>query len=240
MKNEIIVCVPGSWENRTEFIKAVVTSTSGEFMFAGLILAHPKGKDHVELDIYDADERLAKAFELGGQGKLTDATLDRLAQHRTIAFLHFPFDIVSQKARLLKFTEVLSKCGGIAVKLETSGVAHEWQEWFALLRSENPFDTYCACVVLVGHESYYYSCGMHNFGLPDAQISKSFDAAEAADSINRFNYWQIVEKPVLKSGHTVTLTADHPLFRLELVPDKRYPEDDLFHNPNGVWELQRG
>lgn len=240
MENEIIVCVPGTWENRTRFIEAVVVSTHGDFMFAGMILAHPKGNDHVELEFYDPDEQMAEAFELGGQGKLTDATLDRVAQHKSIVYLHFPFDIVSQKARLLKFTEVLSKCGGIAVKLETSGIAHEWERWFELLRSANPFDTYCASVVLVGDKGFYYSCGMHNFGMPDTQISNSFDAAEAADLINRFNYWQIVEKPVLKSGHTFSLTADTPHFRLELLKDERHPEDDLFHNPSGVWEMRRG
>jgi hypothetical protein len=155
-------------------------------------------------------------------------------------YLHFPFDIVSQKARLLKFTEVLSKCGGIAVKLETSGIAHEWERWFELLRSDNPFDPYCASVVLVGDERFYYSCGMQNFSLPNAQISNRLDAVEAADSINRFNYWQIVENPVLKSGHTFSLTSDSPRFRLELLKDKRHSEDDLFYNPGGVWELRRG
>ncbi len=240
MENEIIVCVPGTWENRTKFIEAVVTSTRGDFMFAGMILAYPKGNDHVELEFYDPDEQMAEAFEIGGQGKLTEATLDEVAQHKSIIYLHFPFDIVSQKARLLKFTEVLSKCGGIAVKLETSGTAHEWERWFELLRSANPFHTYCASVLLVGDERFYYSCGMHNFSLPDTQISNSFDAAEAADLINRFNYWHIVEKPVLKSEHTFSLTADSPHFRLELLKDERHSEDDLFHNPSGVWELRHG
>ena len=50
MENGIVVCVPGSWENRTKFIEAVVTSTRGDFMFAGKILAHAKGDDHVNLD----------------------------------------------------------------------------------------------------------------------------------------------------------------------------------------------
>lgn len=240
MENEIIVCVPGAWENRTKFIEAVITSTGGDFMFAGMILAHPKGNDHVELEFCDPDEHMAEAFEIGGQGKLTDAILAEVAQHKSVVYLHFPFDIVAQKARLLKFTEVLSKCGGIAVKLETSGIAHEWERWFELLHSANPFDSYCASVVLVGDERFYYSCGMHNFSLPDTQISNSFDAAEAADLINRFNYWQIVEKPVLKSGHTFSLAADSPHFRLELLRDERHSEDDLFHNSSGVWELRRG
>jgi len=176
MENEIIVCIPGTWENRTKFIESVIVSTKGDFMFAGMILAHPKGNDHVELEFYDADEQMAEAFAYGGQGKLSNATLDQIAQHRSVVYLHFPFDIVSQKVRIVKFTEVLSKCGGVAIKLETSGIAHDWERWFELLRSDNPFDTYCGGVVLVGDEQFYYSCGMHNFGLPDAQISNSFDA----------------------------------------------------------------
>jgi hypothetical protein len=238
MENEIIVCIPGTWEDRTKFIESVVASTSGEFMFAGMILAHPKGNDHVELEFYDAHDQIAEAFEFGGQGKLSDATLDQIAEHRSVVYLHFPFDIASQKERMVKFTEVLSRSGGIAVKIETSGIAHDWARWFELLRSDNPFDTYCASVVLVGDEHFYYSCGMHNFGLPDAQISNRFDAVEGADLINRFNYWQIVEKPVLKAGHTFSLTENSPHFRLELSKDKRHSEDDLFYNPNGLFELQ--
>ena len=239
MENEIIVCIPGTWENHTKFIESVVVSTNGDFMFAGFVLAHPKGNDHVELEFYDADEQMAEAFKFGGQGKLSDATLDQIAQHQSVVYLHFPFDIVSQKERIAKFTEVLSRCGGIAVKLETSGAAHEWERWFELLNSDNLFDTYCASVVLVGDKDFYYSCGMHNFGLPDVQISNKFDAPEAADLMNQFSYWQIVEKPVLKAGHTFSLAADSPHFRLELSKDKRHSKDDLFYNPNGLWELQR-
>ncbi len=124
MENEIIVCIPGSWENRTKLVEAVIVSTGGDFMFAGMILAHPKGKDHVELEFYDADEQMTEAFSYAGQGKLTDVTLDKIAQHQSVVYLHFSFDIVSQKERIVKFTEVLSRCGGIAVKLETSGIAH--------------------------------------------------------------------------------------------------------------------
>lgn len=208
-------------------------------MFAGMILAHLKGNDHVRLDFCEFDERMLQAFEIGGQGKLTSLVLDEVALHRSVVYLHFSLDILSQKVRILKFTEMLSKCGGIAVKLETTGIAHEWKRWFDLLESINPFDTYCASVVLVGDEKFYYSCGMHNFRLPDVQVSKSLDGEQAADLMNHFNYWQIVEEPVLKPGHTFSLTADSEHFRLSLLKDERHSENDLFHNENGVWELQR-
>ena len=239
MNDEMIVCIPGTWESRKDFLEAIVTKTQGEFMFAGMILAHPKGKDHVQLDFCDPDSQMAEAFSYAGQGKLSDETLDKIAQHRSVIYLHFPLDIASQRLRLVKFTEVIQQCGGIAVKLETSGIAHEWERWFSLLRSDNPFDTYCACTVLIGDEGHYYSCGMHNFGLPDAQISTSFDIEEAADLLNQFNYYRIVEKPELESGHTFSLTPDSPRYRIELLMDDRYPEDHLFHNTHGLWNLTR-
>jgi uncharacterized protein DUF4261 len=239
MENGIVICVPGTWESRTEFVEAVVTSTGGDFVFAGGVLFHAKANDHVNLEFCGPDDRMLKAFELGGQGKLTNSILDEVAKHKSCLYLHFPCHLVSQKPRLLKFSEVVSRCGGIAVKLETSGIAHQWQRWSELLRSTNPFDTYCACVVLVGDERFYYSCGMHNFRLPDAQISNSLNAEEAADLLNRFNYWQIIEGPNLKSGNKINLTADAD-FRLKLLNDVRHLEADLFHNSNGLWELQRG
>ena len=91
--------------------------------------------------------------------------------------------------------------------------------------------------MLIGEEGHYYSCGMHNFGLPDAQISTSFDSEEAADLLNQFNYYRIIEKPDLESGHTFSLTADSPYYRIELIMDNRNPEDHLFHNPHGLWNL---
>ena len=240
MDDELIVCVPGDWESREDFIGRVAAGTDGAFMLAGTILAHPRGQDHVELDFCDPDEEVAGAFEYGGQGRLTEETLARVAAHRSVAYLHFPRDFAAERLRLAKFTEVVAGCGGIAAMVETSGVAHEWERWFALLRSAEPFDHYCACVVLAGDERHFYSCGMHNFGLPDAQISREFGAPQAADVLNRFNYYQLSERPGLAPGHTFSLTADGPRFRLNLLPDLRHPGGDLFHNPRGLWEIARG
>lgn len=239
MNNDLIVCIPGPWESRTAFIESLITATRGEFMFAGMLLAHPKSKDHVRLDFYEPHDQMAKAFSYAGQGKLSDETLSKIAQHKSVVYLHFPLDIASQRPRLVKFTEVIGQCGGIAVKLESSGVAHEWDRWFSLLRSENPFDTYCACAVLTADEDHYYSCGLHHFGLPDAQISRSVDVEEAADLLNRFNYYRIDENPLLDSGHTFSLSADGPRYRMELLADNRHPEDDPFHNSHGLWNLTR-
>jgi hypothetical protein len=237
MENELIICVPGPWDDSREMAKAIITTTTGKYLFAGGKLACPSAKDHIEMEIDHPVDDLENVFRLAGQGKITDDTLEKIAHHQSIAYLHFPLDIMEQRSRLKDFTEVIARAGGMAIKLESSGIAHEWDRWFTLIDSENLFDTYCASVVLVRDEQNYYSCGMHIFGLPEAQVSNSTPIDEAADLLNRFNIWQILERPELESGHTFSLTADSPHFELELITDERHPDNDLFHNPQGIWDL---
>ncbi|HEY1084723.1 MAG TPA: hypothetical protein VGE29_20830, partial [Prosthecobacter sp.] len=135
-----------------------------------------------------------------------------------------------------KFTGVLRRAGGLAVKVESSGVAHEWDRWFSLL-SGSTFDAYCSAVTLIADSERYYSCGMHHFGLPESSLPRSIEIAAAADLMNRFNIYQIAEHPQLVSGHTFSTASDAPFYRLALSPDSRHDADDLFHNPHGVWDL---
>jgi len=235
--NELIICIPGIWKDRSDFIGQVITSApKGRYMFAGMILADVQAKDHVPLDFCPADLNIPKAFEIAGQGKIPAEILARLREHSSVVYLHFPLDLPDQRERILKFTQIIQSIGGIAVKVESAGVAHSWETWFARL-SGTPFDVYCAGVALIGDIGYYYSCGMHHFGVPECEVPRSIPVAEAADLINRFNFWQIVEHPKLSPGHTFSLTQTAPHFRLSLEPDTRHDKEDLFYNPHGIWRL---
>jgi hypothetical protein len=179
---------------------------------------------------------LANSFEIAGQGKIPGEVLTKIENHTSLVYLHFPLDLPDQRERILKFTQLLQRLGGLAVKVESSGIAHTWERWFALL-SGTPFDMYCSAVVLIGDHDYYYSCGMHLFGLPECEVPRTVLVAEAADLMNQFNFWQITEHPVLASGHTFSLTADSPHFRLSLQRDSRHDNTELFRNPHGIWRL---
>jgi hypothetical protein len=74
---------------------------------------------------------------------------------------------------VIDFTGVMRQVGGIAVKVESSGIAHDWDTWFARVQSNNPFDWYRSLVVLIADPSRFYSCGMHPFGLADVEVSRS-------------------------------------------------------------------
>ena len=153
--------------------------------------------------------------------------------------MHFAVGIIKERERVATFTDALRRCGGLAVKVESAGVAHEWDQWFAALNSEDPFDLYRNFVVLLGDSHHYYSCGMHHFGLPDVEVDQSIGIHEAADLMNRFNYWQIEEEPKLASGHTFSVTADAPRYRVTLNRDYRHELSDFFHNPSGLWNLKK-
>jgi len=236
---EAMICIPGPWKDRTEFVQRVVTHTKGEFMFAGGILANPKAKDHVVLEFCEPYEDMRQAFEIAGQGKLPQDVLDQIVLHKSIVYMRFPLNAIAERERMLKYTSLLRDLGGFAVKVESTGIAHTWNVWHELLSSDNPFDQYRCFVVLIGDDKQFYSCGMHHFGLPDCQISREIPAEEAADTMNRFNYYQIVEKPTLESGHTFSLTPESPYYRLTLVADHRHEADDYFKNPTGLWTMER-
>ena len=235
-EKETIIGIPGPWKDNKDLIERIVTTTGGKFMWLGLILMNPREKDHVTTELYEADPQMRDAFKYAAQGKLSEKTLDDIANHLSTLYLHFPLAISGQQERLKRFTGVVKEVGGIAVKIETSGVAHNWETWEEILNSDNPFDLYRGFVTLAADEDCYYSCGMHHFSLPEIQVPRSLEIAEAADLMNRFNYYQIVEKPPLSSGHTFSLTPDSPRYRLNLLEDRRHEPEHLFHNSYGVWD----
>jgi hypothetical protein len=233
---ELIVCIPGNWSDRSDFVGKIANDAGGgRFMCTGEMLADLEAQEHVMVELRQADPALVDAFRAGGQGKISDEVLARVAAHSAVAYLRFPINILEQRERLLKFTRLVGRSGGIAVKVETSGIAHSLERWLGLLIG-SPFDLYCASVVLIAGDSYFYSCGMQHFGLPDSAISRTL-GEPAAELMNRFNFWRIGEQPALTSGHTFSVTADAPPLRLTLLEDSRYPVGDPFHNPHGVWRL---
>ncbi|MBX3730267.1 MAG: DUF4261 domain-containing protein [Candidatus Sumerlaeia bacterium] len=239
IEQEAILCIPGPWKDRTEFVQRVATHTKGLFMFAGAILANARAKDHVPLDFCGAYDGMRHAFEIAGQGQLPGDILDQIASHKSVAYMRFPLDAIGQRERMLKYSSLLRDLGGFAVRVESTGIAHTWEAWHELVSSENPFDQYRCFVILIWDDTLYYSCGMHHFGLPDCQISREIPIEEAADTMNRFNYYQIVGKPTLESGHTFSMTPDSPSYRLTLVADFRHEAGDFFRNPNGLWTIER-
>jgi len=234
---ETILCIPGGWVDRSDFLRRVVThEPKGRFMFAGLILADVQEKNHVGLEVHTRDPQMRRAFELAGQGKLTDQILSAVDTHASVVYLRIPPNLSDERAKVAKFTKLLQAIGGAAIKVESAGVAHTWERWNQLLAG-TPFDLYTAAITLVADRDYFYSCGMHNFSLPDCEVSRSLGIEVAAELMNKFNHWQLTEKPMLRDRHTFSLTSTAPRYRVLRVPDSRHESGEPFFNPRGLWRL---
>ncbi|WP_394829345.1 hypothetical protein [Pendulispora albinea] len=60
---------------------------------------------------------------------------------------------------------------------------------------------YECAVVVVGDGRTFFTCGMHHFDRPDAEISMD-DPRAAIAWLDTFHVYQLTEDPVLASGHT--------------------------------------
>jgi hypothetical protein len=182
------------------------------------------------------DDDLRTVFARAGQGELSPALLNAIGAHGSAVYLMFDDPGYETARTAARFTGALLRAGGIAVKVETAGVAHSPERWLQACSSEEPWDIYTLFVVLVGGDDCYYSCGMHNFALPDTQVPASLGTTRGAELLNFFNIYQLVETPELIDGHTFSLAEDAPRFRLKREPyDPEYEEP--LYNPHGLWVL---
>ncbi|MDE0839342.1 MAG: hypothetical protein OSB41_09845, partial [Kiritimatiellae bacterium] len=126
MKNEAMICIPGPWKDQTAFAQSVALQSKGAFTFAGRILAQPETNDQITLEFSEPYAQMRKAFEMAGQDTLTPEVLDQIESHQSAVYLRFPLDVVAQHKRMLTYTTLMREIGGYAVKIESSGLAHNW------------------------------------------------------------------------------------------------------------------
>jgi uncharacterized protein YegJ (DUF2314 family) len=235
---KIIVGVPGPWSGPGELMAAILEAnerTSETYLPLPGRIVHPHSGATFELDPYDRNPDLAAAFEAAGQGKLPPETLAAVDAHQSTAYVLSDGQSPDAARSMLALVDHLLEAGGVAVKVESSGVAHTAERWrhFARARRETTA-LYDAFVVLVGGEEFFYSCGMHNLGLTDASVAAEVGLQAGAEVLSAFNHRQLFGGPVLAEPFQVAF--GEPAFSCELQPFGYDPEDPL-NNPHGRWHL---
>ncbi|MES2462138.1 MAG: endopeptidase [Armatimonadota bacterium] len=235
--SQIILGIPGHWQDRSEILQSIVAN-SGGFIFAGMVLMNTQTKQFYRIEIEEYNPKLQEVFRITGGGRIAPEVLDAIGKHRFKLYVSSEGVSVVEARDMVMVGKALLNSGGIAIYVESSGLAHSTEHWQEMARSKNWFDFYTAFVTLIGGEGCFYSCGMHNFGLPDCIVSDSLEAEEAAALMHQFNFFQLMEFPVLNSGETFSVDASSPHFRLKMLRDTNYAKEHPFHNPFGVWELK--
>lgn len=230
----IELLIPGPWPDRAALLAAIIESSNTTALAAGGILLDRQSQRHAAFAVHDADPALADAMWRGSGKTLAEPTLAAIRSHSLIAGLTID-PSPSLAADLALFTTILREAGGLAVKIEYSGVSHDWPRWQNLLQSGEPASLYWALMVHVPFYGRLTSFGMRQFGLPDATAPDDDEAS--AYLLRSFNIYQWTEKPHLQSGHTFSASSEAPRYRLHLSDDDRYAPGEIYHNPNGLWRL---
>jgi hypothetical protein len=239
MGPRVIIGIPGVWPSRADLVQALLDANGLDYVMAGSVCLERASGISASVELYDRDPRLVQAFTAAGQGRIGEETLARIGQHAMTAYVLVPAAIPDAALAAARFAVAFLKAGGLAVKVESAGIAHEKEHWLAVVaKASAPADLHDLLVVLVGGQERYYSCGMHNFCLPDTSVSAALPMAAAADLLRTFNFFQLVDQPTLKPGETFSAARDAPRFRLSQRPFEGYDADDPLCNQFGLWHLE--
>lgn len=234
--DKIVLGIPGAWSSRSDLVTAIASSSSG-YLFAGRVLMEVATSKACELEIYKYDRGLRHAFQIAGGDHIGPDLLDRIAEHTMTAYLIGTDLSQAGVAHMRRSAAALIRSGGMAVKIESTGVAHTSEAWLQDIEDQSIESLYALFHTYVGSSDYSYSCGMKNFGLPDCSVDGGVPFDVAAETMHLFNYYQLAEAPTFKDGNTFSVGEDEPKYTLTWYP-YGYKSDSPLDNPFGRWHMR--
>jgi hypothetical protein len=175
----IVLCVPGPWERREDLAPRLLP---------GLVLEEKRlrradGDEAFDAEFRGPDPRMRPAFQASAcrlRPSLTPADFNAIQGHRSALYvLSEPFGRATAAAaasRMIELGRALLEAGGIAVKCESSGIAHSAERW---RRPDLPLFEAFVRLPIINEIDELYSVGMHLLGLPDGIVSlRDFDAGD--------------------------------------------------------------
>ncbi len=236
-----ILCIPGTWPDKEAFFAACARAG---FAAAGAFLVDSLRGVHLEIDWRPRDETMRDAFASASGNEIEGPELDALGEHRSVMYLLGDGGDLEKLRPLIGIATRLLPVGGLGIKVESAGVAAPIERWLMLSVRLDPFGLVRCFVVVArrdreGEGDDAYSCGMHNLGFPDVAL-RGVPLAEAKRVIDRFNLYQLVERPTLRDGQTFASAGageGNPGYVMHH-ERSHWPEGDPYFNPYGVMRLE--
>ncbi len=182
------------------------------------------------------DEALASGFGWGPSGPVSKTLQDAIGGCRRAALIEVAQRMDACVSHVAALGRALRDLGGVAVRMEASGLVSAWKPWLDQLERGGPAGLCAVGVSIVQGDETYFTCGMHQFDLPDAEVSMAAPSA-AAEWLRCISVFQVAEQPVLATGHTFRPDEQSTRRVIERWPDHRHRPDDGRHNPFGVWRI---
>jgi hypothetical protein len=243
MTSSITICIPIDLEHRQEILAALANRYGTEYVLKDRVFRSTINQESCVIDICDRQDNtadnLAADFQLKAKGHLTSLTLKQISHCPQVIYLTSTNTGFAACLTMAKLARVILQIGGVAIKLESTGIALDRSRWLTYSNTADVFEIYSLFVTLLEGEDYYYSCGMHNFGKADVAISLAEDLGLAIYVMNVFNYYRLTESPILQDGHTFQPDITCHKYQIEWMMDWEHNQDGYQHNPRGRWYLQQ-
>jgi hypothetical protein len=233
---QIVLCIPGNWLDRDELARQI-PKYGGAYLLNGTLLTHTQTNISFELQVEPPDPRMLQAFgAIGSHWADTDA-MRKIDEHALVTYLIGQGGSRSRAETLMHAAAILIKAGGLGVKIDSSGIAHDPDAWLTLTRERHLCSAHAAFVAYIADKEIY-TCGMHSFGLRDAVIAE--DQTEDSIALLRvFTWYLFAEAPTVRSGQTFSIEEGAPTYRVTAEDCRHYEPLELFNNPYGMWRLSR-
>lgn len=238
-----VLCIPGNWKDRTELITAVVRANEGEFLMAGGVLMHLPSQEGFRVEIEGEESQLEQSFRVAGSWEeLGEAFYEEIKNHQQVLYISGNTGSLEGAKALAEAAQALLKAGGLGVKVETAGKAFTKAQWTTQLTDFQEANLYQMFVMtpITDEQGNYFSCGMHNLGAKDTYLKiEGEDLETAAELLDIFSYYQLLEQPIIKDGQTFGIAVGAPVYRIEKLSQQPYKGEELFKNPYGMWKLKK-
>lgn len=241
MPGRIILGIPGRWKTIEDLVASILKANANpkkpRYVALPLMILDQITKETFTFEVQSHDPALSEAFRVAGQGQFSKSLLASIDKHTFTAYVISRKQNVENARSMLALAACLLDAGGLAVKVETTCVAHTPKRWRYLANDAGLLALHDAYVTLVGGEDFNYTCGMHNLGLPDSSLTTEVPIEDAPGFLVAFNQWNLLERPRIKKGERFAVALSEPAFTVTR-QKYGYDAEDEYNNPHGRWHME--
>ena len=241
-KDKIILCIPGSWRDRTEFITSLVERSDGSVLAAGKVILDTKSGRSSEFEHFEHDDGIGEAFRYGTlPTPVPEELLVKIDAHFSFVCLYSDADGLEPAMHLAELALSVAEAGGFAIRVEGSKRASSVDQWRDGIRQAK--EIHAAMLKdlfvwsLLSEPGRFYTVGVPFLGYPDvAVMTDDFDTA--AETAHHFILYQLLEEPEMEDGQTFSVSEDSPKWRMFWQRHLHEPDEPTIDFSRGMWRLE--
>lgn len=248
MKNyTAIISIPGPWETEDEVKKALegdggryrLEGNEGRYRLVGNEIINVDTEESFGVKLYDFGPNKDESYKLTGNDTFSAEDLTGIRGSNLTVVFRMKLESLAGVWATVKAVKGVLDAGGLAVKIETTGIAYTKDAWYRLSASRDHMELVNHFVIAVQGEGYLSTYGMCTFELPDVQVDYTgTNVEEVSQTLTEFNLYQMRERRVFGDGNTFRATAESKGYVVTHVVDDRHGEDTMYYNPYGLILLQ--